>query len=266
MTHTHTHNIMENLPWLLGIVGSSLVFFIFQVLIPYKAPQNIDPFVIKRNAAKYDKLEMLAIVIMFTSAIIIGFSVYQLGLFITNCMLSDKYIYIHQAPIAFWGILGFVFGIGLIRIPMILIYTAILKDEYEVYLAYTNIKHGWDGLRVWSVIETLLSSVGILLFILGTSWYVRINTETDEIEFSKLLSITKYTCSVADISEIKHSPKVIQSKDKVIKEVFTINVDTTYAWNSKFLGYFTDIEDDFINLSDGVYKLSEYRELIITKK
>lgn len=256
---------MKDIFWLLSIVATPIIFFILQQLVPSKLPQTFDPFEMQRKSERYDKFEAYALLIIFLSAIVIGYSVYHLGLYISNSMLSERHIYIHQTPVAFWGFLGFVLGIGLLRLPMTLIYKAILKNEYELYLAYTNIKHGWDGLKVWRVIETILSSVGIILFILGTSWYVRIDTKTDEIEFSKLLSITKYTCQVADITEIKHSPKVILSKDKVIKEVFTINVDTTYTWDSKFFGYFTDIEDDFINLSNGIQKLSEYRELIITE-
>lgn len=257
---------MKDIFWLLGIVGTPILFFIFEQLVPSKLPQTFDPFEMKRKAERYDKFEAYALLIIFPSAIVIGYSVYHLGLYISNSMLSDRYIYIQQAPIAFWGILGFVLGIGLLRIPMTLIYKAILKNEYELYLAYTNQKHRWDGLKVWKVIETTLSSIGILLFILGTNWYVRIDTNNDKIEFKTLLSLKTFSYPISRISEISHSPKVILSKDKTIKEVFTIKVDTTYVWNSKYYGYFTDIEDDFIHLSDRVHYLSDYAQIPIIEE
>lgn len=254
---------MENLLWILSIVGASIVFFIFQFFFSYKLPQNIDPFTLQRISKKCDKLELLTIFLIFPLAISIGLGVYYLGLYITNNMPSERYIYIQQAPVAFWGILGVVLGIGLIRAPLTLIFRAILKDEYDLYIAYTNLKHGWDGLKVWRVIEYILCTAGIILFILGLNWYVRIDTSNREVEFNNIFSLETFSCALTDISEIKHSPKIVLSKDEIIKEVFTINVDTTYTWNSKYYGYFTDIEDDFTKLSEGVNKLSNYANLAI---
>lgn len=199
-----------------------LLTILFQFLAPFKPSKKINYYEIERNKARYDKLETLSLLFIPISVICIGFPIYYFGIYITEYK-SLTYEYIMKPPIAFWGIIAVLLGIGLLRLPMYIIYKLFLGKEYDQYQEYTNMKHGYIGLKIWRPIEAILTFTGMSLFIFGLNWYVRIDEK--KIEFNDLLPFSTQTYSISEISEINHySHFVTFNGYKKNKEYYVIRI------------------------------------------
>ena len=259
---------METLLYLLSFLGLSLIIGVLRFFAPYKPIKGFNLYDIGEDRKKkYKKFEACAIFIVIASAIIIGFVVYYLGLQITENTSSSTYTYIQRPPVAFWGFLGVVLGIGLLRIPMTIIYKLILKDEYYIYSEYMSLKNGWDNEKIWRPFEIILGVGGMLFFLLGINWNIRVDNTNQTIEFNELFSVKAHTYSLSDISEISYYPEQkLEGDSNKIKEYYTIKMNDAYIWSSKIYGSFTDIDEDFTKLGTSIEELSKSIDLEIKRQ
>lgn len=236
--------------------GVSTFFWIFQLIFPYKPSQKLDYLKIEQNKKKYNKLEMLAIPLIFLSVALICFSVYALGIVMRDNLFSQEYDYISEPTGSYFLCCGIVLGFGLVRIPMEFIYKLILKDEYYLYHQYTNLKHGFDGEKIWRPMEIIITFCGIIVFILGMNWYVRIDKDKN-IEIKELLSLKTHIYNITSISEIEYYDSYITDEGvkKNIKHYF-IKMNDGYKWNSKTYSFFS-VQEDNEKIKEKIEQLSE---------
>lgn len=243
----------------------SIVFLIFQLIFPYRPPKNLDISVIEQNKEKYNRLEKWAILWIFLSIGLIGFCVFIIGSQIRENFFSSEYEYIVTATDSFWVLPGIILGFGLIRIPMEFIYKLLLKEEYYLYTLYANMKHGFDGEKIWRPFEYIFTLSGIVMFILGLNWFVCID-KNDKIEINELFSLKTHTYNLSDISEITYFDKYV-TKDGIEKDIkhYVIKMIDGYEWNSYVYGFFS-IQKDEDKLNENIEKISKMTEVIIEKK
>jgi hypothetical protein len=239
-----------------------IAFWIFQMIFPYRPPQNLDISIIEQNKKKYNRLEKWAIFWIFLSVGLICLCVFVIGFQIRNNFLSSEYEYIIVPTNSFWVFPGIVLGFGLIRIPMEFTYKMILKGEYYLYTQYTNLKHGFDGEKIWKPIEYILTLSGVVIFILGLNWFVRID-KNDKIEINELFSLKTHTYNLSDISEIGYRDKYITKKgtEKDIKH-YVIKMTDGYEWSSYVYGFFSVKKDDD-KLEENIDRISKMTGIII---
>jgi len=245
-----------------GLITSAvtLVGLIFQLIVPYQPTQkDIDniPF-IQLNAKKYQRYEYWAILWIFLSVGLICFCVYIFGTQLRNLSFSHNYEYLVKAPDAFFVFAGMVLGFGLIRIPMEFVYKLLLKEEYYLYMQFTNMKHGYYGEKVWRVFERIFSIAGIGILIAGLNWFVRIND--NEIQFNDLMSFKTKKYSLCDVSEIhlRKYTKTVKNKEEE-RHCYEIKMKDGYVWDSKTFDFFSSQNDDsqFFQILDKIRKISK---------
>ena len=227
--------------------GVALAFMIFQLIFPYTPPDYSDFSKLEENKQRFNRLEGMAVIWIFVSIGLISFLVFILGSNLRDYFFSSDYDYIMKPPNLFWFLPGVILGFGFIRIPMDFIYKLYLKGDYALFKQFTNMKHGFDGERVWRPVELTLSIAGIVIFILGLNWFVRM--DNNQIEMSELLDLKTRTYTIENITHIYHNDVFI-TKDGNTKYIdhYVVKMDNDYEWSSHIYGFMGVKEDDeFLN-------------------
>ena len=232
----------------------SLAFIIFQLLFPYKPRNDADFSLLRKNALRYNRMETWAIFWIFLFVVYIAFCMVFLGSQMQQYFFPKEYVYLIRPTFSFWFFPGIVLSFGLVGIPMSFLYKMILKNEYYLYMEFTNMKHGFDGEKIWRPIAGILIAAGIFIFYLGMTWYVRF--ENSKIVINDLTSLKTVQYNLSDISAITHSEKYINRKgiEKGI-EHYMIIFNDGYTYSSHTYGFFA-IQSDWNKLREQFEDLS----------
>jgi hypothetical protein len=251
------------------LISSSvaLVFILFQLVVPYKpTKKEIDnTYLIQQNTTKYQRYEYWAIFWIFLSVALICFCVYIFGTQLRDLLFPSNYEYLVKAPDTIFVFAGMVLGFGLIRIPMEFVYKLMLKEEYYLYMQFTNMKHGFDGEKIWYPLERIFSIAGIVILAAGLNWFVRVDANNN-IEFNELLSIKNRTYSLSEVYEInlqKYSKKV--NEREIEKQYYEIKLKDRFIWNSKIYDFFAGQNDDN-TFNKTLEKISKITQIEIEQK
>ena len=238
------------------LFSASTVLLLFQFIFPTKVVKPWDELKIQQNKKKYNKLNRLAFPLALLSITFICFSFYSLGIVMREAFFSGGYDYIVKPTDPYFFLCGFVLGIGLIRIPMEFVFKLILKDEYGLYIHYTNTNSGYNAEKVWYLLERIITLGGIILFILGLNWYVRIDNDKN-IEINELFSLKTNTFPISEISEIEHEEKIVKRGERQdILVNYILKFTDGNEWNSNTYRFFSNDEEK-VRLENNMIKLSE---------
>jgi hypothetical protein len=252
-----------------SLISSSvaLVFVLLQLIVPYKPTKkeinNIH--LIQQNAKKYQRYEYWAILWIFLSVALICFCVYIFGTQLRDLLFSANYEYLVKAPDTIFVFAGIVLGFGLIRVPMEFVYKLMLKEEYYLYIQFTNMKHEYDGEKIWYPLERIFSVAGIIILFAGLNWFVRIDAN-NSIEFNELLSFKTKTCNLSEVSEInlqKYFKKV--NEKEIEKQYYEIKLKDGFVWNSKIYDSFASQNGDN-QFNNTLEKISIISKIAIKQK
>jgi hypothetical protein len=124
----------------------SIIFILLPIFFPYKRPQKYAQVNFEYLRKQYAKWEFFAVIPLFSYIGLIGYFLGNLLIFLSeNTQLKDSSLF-HFYPNQFlwYGIAG-IFAFGLVAMPMDITYRFLLRERYEEYLLYTNMKHRFDG-------------------------------------------------------------------------------------------------------------------------
>ena len=135
---------------LISIIATTLIFGLLKWLVPHKKRINIDELKLAQNAKKYSRYELFALLPFSAYMILVPCCFFWLGkIFLSDINNDESAVVFYAADAMIWPAIGLFFGFGTLMLPMNKLYEFLLKDEYDLYMEYTNRKHGFDGLRAW---------------------------------------------------------------------------------------------------------------------
>lgn len=197
----------SNLVFLIPLVLSFLAF-----IFPYKSSQSASSIGYGTLKSKYSKWEHFAVFPLFGYIILFTYLLGQLALSIFNQLKveSSDVCFLLLPPSFMWYAVSCLLTFGLITVPMNITYKLILgADGYEEYLMYTNIKNGFDGMKVLRPIFFIFSIFATIGFFLLTDYSIKIFK--DKIEFDDFLSLKPRSQNISSINAI-HFVKMVKYK------------------------------------------------------
>lgn len=217
------------------------LYKLFEKLVPldqaeFQTDRSIDDL---RKKYKSTDLKYLGLFAFLT----IGFTVLIYFLFkgivlLKMSMISDALIVVAPYPEMVFAV-SFFSGMLSSSIAMSVISKQQLKDDWEEYQAYNNLKYKYNyakvtkyGLRVFAIIVLVLN-IGVL------DWYSAFGQ--NEIEVNGMLSIgtTKYMYN--DIRQIKQVERIKAPSGEIRREPhFIIEFSNGKNWNSRENGFVND--------------------------
>lgn len=203
---------------MLGSVLSAIIFLLLPFLFPTK-PKPVKDYdkLLLVNEYKYKIYEVFSLIPLFFITGVICYVFYLLGNDVQEVYFrgreADFAIY---PPASFWLAPGMCFGIGLLMPPMELLYRLMLKEEYPVYLEYTNRKYGFDGYKVVRFLGRVCLLAGVVVSMLGLGWYKEI--KDGKIIIGDFGSLTPQAYTMQQIESVTHYKYKRNSKGEAVAE------------------------------------------------
>lgn len=197
---------------MIASIVTAFVFLLIGLLFPHKPKtlKNYDQLILV-NEHKYKIYEIFSIVPLFFFTGLICYVFYLLGNDVQALYFRGREVdYAIYPPDSFWMVPGICFGFGLIMLPIEFLYRLLLQQEYDVYIEYTNRKHGMDGYKVVRLMCIGCVVAGLALSFLGLGWYKEINGDEMVIDDFGSLKPQQYT--LQQIVAITHFERNINSE------------------------------------------------------
>jgi hypothetical protein len=217
--------------WTIALIVP-LILGILAKIMPYKAPHYVGNQDFALLKAQYQKWEFFSIVILFT---ILPAMTYAFGkLFVSMYHLfsdGDPNIVFNIVPNhLMWCLPGCILAFALIGYPLDFIYRFILRDRYEDYLIFTNLKHGFDGMRLLRPLSWILGTVAIILIILMSDYSIKIYP--DKLIQNDFVGFDKKTYQFDQIKSISFIQNLKTEKGLEPNPYYLIRFNDNSFWNT----------------------------------
>lgn len=157
-------------------IGVPLVLYLLARLFPFK-PQKLSgqPVDFKELQRKYVKWELAGLIPFFAFSAIGGYLTFQGLVWIFHHSLpqsgENRYLMLPHEYI--FGLPAFFSGIFLGAIPIDLIYRFLLKEKYAEATLYSNLKSGFDGMKVLKFLAVIILVPSVVFTCLAMDSYAR---------------------------------------------------------------------------------------------
>lgn len=209
----------------------SLIFILLAIFFPYQGPALYAQANFKSLHIQYAKWELFAFVPLFTYIILIAYfsGNFYSWLFVHTQVKDASLFQYYPADVA-WYAFSSIFAFGLVSIPMELTYRFLLKERYEEYIAYTNMKHGFNGHKIIRPLSILLITVSSVLLFFGFKYSVKVFQKN--IVFNPFLSFEVKTQNISAISSIYFVEMVKHKKGNMQKPHYYVKFSDGSFWNT----------------------------------
>lgn len=197
-----------------------IVFAIFKIFFPHKERLNVDEKRLLMNRRKYSLYEGFSIIPIFVFFGFTAYLVYLLGNFIIGLLSAEEDVLFQFRPTSeAWLFPGSVFAIGFMAFLVELLYKVLLKDEYPLYLEFTNRKHGFNARKIFFPIFFMLSVAGVLIFVKMLN--VSLTVTEGKIVVTNLFSVTPSQVAIPEIKQVVFYKKIVAPNGNIVdKEHF----------------------------------------------
>lgn len=189
--------------WIAELV-SALILGSFAILFPYKPATAKTPINFAELKRKYQKWELFSLVPLFIFwpllTWLFGLMFQALAKFSVDDNPRIKYQLFIDTDM--WYIPAFFLAFALIYYPIVLVYKSIFTEvEFEEYTLFTNLKHGYDGMKVFKPMSWAAGLIAIVTVFLMDDYYLKIwnfkieenaflTTQVKEYNFKQIKKIT----------------------------------------------------------------------------
>lgn len=197
-----------------------IVFAIFKIFFPHRERSNVDEKRLLINRRKYALYEGFSIIPIFVFFGATAYLIYALGNFIVGSLPAEDNVLFQFRPASeAWLLPGSVFAVGFMAFLVELFYKVLLKDEYTLYLEFTNRKHGFNARKIFFPIFFMLSVTGILIFVKMLN--VSLTVTEGKIVITNLFSFTPLKVAIPEIKQVVFYKKIVAPNGNIVdKEHF----------------------------------------------
>jgi hypothetical protein len=200
-----------------------LILGIFTLLFPYKPTKAKAHLSFAELKRKYEKWELFALVPIFIFCPLMTWMFGRLFQYLMRFEIDDNPRIKYQLFIDsdMWYIPAALMALALLYYPVELVYKTIFsKEEFAEYIHFTNLKHGYNGMKVFRPMAWAAGFIVVIMVFLMSDYYIKIwnfkidindfkSTRVKEYNFRQIKKITyvEYSRSGKDgkvISQNQH--------------------------------------------------------------
>lgn len=203
------------------------------MLFPYRPTVSNASISFATLQSKYQKWETFALVPLFIFLPLMTFLFGQLFSVLFDLTVEKEMDIIYNIlPEKFiWYVPAGILSFGLIGFPMTATYKLILGEEkYQEYTLFTNIKHGFDGMKVFRPMAWIFGIVATIGVFLLTDYSIKISD--NKIMINRFMSLSSQTYSYNQINSI-HFVEMVQDKNGGTSNPhYYVKFADNSAWNT----------------------------------
>lgn len=201
----------------------------FQIAIPDDPAKQLPEL-----SKKYAKWEMFAIIPVFLSVAIftyVYFKLFTLLIYIENLGNKASLYYLSPSDI-FWFLPAFFLAIVTAALPCHLLYSFILKDRYEEYTLYCNLRYGYDGWKIFKKMTILIVIIILITLPFAINCYSKIGQ--NEMIFNPFFGLREKRYNYSQLCKIKKVLSFKAPNGNVVRRTFhDLTFSDGYIWSTK---------------------------------
>jgi len=183
---------------------TALVIFLLAKFVPLKLPVNHSEIDFPALKNKYQKWDMLSLILIL---ILIPLMTYLIGLLFSTIFYSpenseSQVLYHIGTSRLMWYMPALVLAFGFVKLPMTFIYKVILKENFDEFILYSDLKTGADGMKIFNYMMWI-SGIGAIVLMMLLSDY-SVNIYKEKIVLNDFLTFTDKTYSFSEIKSINY--------------------------------------------------------------
>ena len=226
------------------------LYKLFEKLLPiYKAEYKTEKTVeeLRKKYLKFDLKQLGMFAILTVGLVYILFKLFSVLVDLRLSFLSDITIIVKPYSEMIL-IISLFSGMLLASLTMFTISKRQLKNDFDEYLAYSNLKYKFNYVKVSKYTIRIFALITGLLIIAFLDWYSAFGQQ--EIKLNGLLSIGTKTYNYSDISKIKEVERLKAPNGNIVDDPhFIIEFTDGEKWNSRENGFANyDQDSDIIDL------------------
>lgn len=215
-----------------GAIGASVAMSLMRRFYPAPPPPKL-----RRSLAElqeeYGKWELLSIPLFFAIAPAAAYLWWRLLLALTGpggFFHEGELFSLRPRPIV-WaipsGLLGLISSIA----PINAILRHLLRERYAEFVAYGNLRHGFDGDAIEKPMYLGFGGLAaIAVFMLG-NWYIVFGLE--QIRFNPFLGVSEHVFTYQDVEAIETAPAFVAPNGRVVRRrEYVVEFSDGTAWNT----------------------------------
>lgn len=208
----------------------------------YKTDKTIEE--LRKKYLKFDLKQIGLIALTTICLVYILFELFSVLIDLRLSLLTDTIIIVKPYPEMIL-IISLFSGILFASLTMFAISKRILKNDWDEYLAYSNLKYKFDYVKVSKFTIRIFAFINGLLIIAFLDWYSAFGQQ--EIKLNELLSLSTKTYKYSDIFKIKEVERVKAPNGNILDDPhFIIEFTDGKKWNSRDNGFANYIKDSKI--------------------
>lgn len=226
------------------------LYKLFGKLLPvdkaeYKSDKTIEE--LKKKYLKFDLKQIGMFVLLTIGLVFILIELFYVLVDLRLSLLSDITIIVKPHPEMILTISLFS-GMLLASLAMFAISKRLLKNDWDEYLAYSNLKYKFNYVKVSKYTVRVFALITGLLIIAFLDWYSAFGQQ--EIKLNGLLSIGAKTYKYSDITKIKDVERLKAPNGNIVEDPhFIIEFTDGEKWNSRDNGFANyDQDSEIIDL------------------
>lgn len=217
---------------------------LFGKLLPVdKAEYKTDKTVqeLRKKYLKFDFKQLGLFALITLGLVYILFKLFSVLVDFQLSFLSDITIIVKPYPIMIL-IISLFSGMLLASLTVFAISNRQLKNDWDEYLAYSNLKYKFNYVRFSKYTIRIFALITVLLIISFLDWYSAFGQE--EIKINGLLNLGTKTYNYSDINKIKEVERLKAPNGNIVNDPhFIIEFSDGEKWNSRYNG-FADYHQD----------------------
>lgn len=201
----------------------------FQVEAPTN-PENIFP----QLATKYTKWEQLSVIPIFIFTGVFTYLYCKLFIFLSNVahLGVGESTYFLYPTTTLWFLPAFFLAIVTSAIPCHYLYSFLLRERYDEYTLYCNLRHGFDGWKFLKKMSLVLIVAIFIFFPFIVDWYTRVTPS--KIGVNEFFGFGEKHYKYQDINEIRRLLSFKAPSGNIVRRIHhEIEFSDGFIWSSQ---------------------------------
>ncbi len=212
----------------------SLIFALFSRYFPINKAKRQTSKSLSELKKGFRTFDILILLLFFVSTPFLVYISYKIFGAISDFRFSnyadEGYLFLPDRMM--WFVPAIFSGLGLSAFIFTAIQKPILKEKYNDYIAYSNLKYGYDSDRIIKILIKFLIILVTGFFIFAINNFASFGTE--KIVISNFFQLTESKYEYKDVTNIKSIEKLIAPNGNiVIDKHYIIDFSDSNKWSSR---------------------------------
>jgi hypothetical protein len=212
----------------------SLIFALFSKYFPINKAKYQTLKSLTELKKEFRTFDILILLLFFVSTPFLVYASYKIFGAISDFRFSkfanDGYLFLPDRMM--WFGPAIFSGLGLSAFIFTAIQKPILKEKYNDYIAYSNLKYGYDSDKVIKILIKFLIVIVTGFFIFAINNFASFGTE--KIVISNFFQLTESKYNYKDVARIKSVDKLIAPNGNIVSDKhYIIDFSDSNKWSSR---------------------------------